>query len=130
VAYATSEQLGGYLEGGAAAVPGDAARLLARASELVDDHIVTAVYDVDANGQPTDVDVAAALRDATCAQVEFWLAGDEEDDILGPTQGVSLAGMQMQYGAGDNRATPMYLAPRAARFLRKAGLLSGAVTAL
>lgn len=127
MAYATSGELATYT---GAAAPADATRLLARASELVDDHIVTAVYDVNTSGAPTDAKVIAALRDATCAQVESWLTADEEDDILGPTQGVSIGGMQEQYGAGQNRATPMYLAPRAARHLRKAGLLTGAVTSL
>lgn len=130
MAYATSEQLGIYLsadEETPAVVPEDAARLLVRASELIDDHIVTAVYDVDEDDAPTDTAVIAALVAATCAQVEFWLTGDEEDDILGPVQGVSVAGLQMQYGAGENRATPMYLAPRAARALRRAGLMSASV---
>jgi hypothetical protein len=128
MAYATTEQLGTYLEDSAIGVPGDAARLLVRASELVDDHIAAAVYDVDSAGAATYQPVIDGLRDATCAQVEFWLTGDEEDDILGPTQGVSIAGMQMQYGAGENRVTPMYLAPRAARHLRRAGLLTAAVS--
>jgi hypothetical protein len=124
MAYATTQQLQTYT---GATPPADATRLLGRASELIDDHIVTAIYDVDDQGNPTDAKIIAALADATCAQVEHWLAGDEEDDILGPVQGQSLAGMQEQYGAGDNRATPMYLAPRAARHLRKAGLMQGAV---
>lgn len=125
MAYATPEQLGTYLEGGT--VPEDAARLLGRASELVDDYTAAAVYDVDGAGAPTYQPVIDGLRDATCAQVEFWLTGDEEDDILGPLQGVSVGGLQLQYGAGENRATPMYLAPRAARTLRRAGLLSASV---
>lgn len=125
--YATPEQLGTYLEDSLLTVPEDAARLLGRASELIADHTAAAVYDVDTNDTPTDSGVIAAFRDATCAQVEFWLTGDEEDDILGPVQGIALAGLQLQYGAGDNRATPMYLAPRAARALRRAGLLSASV---
>lgn len=124
MAYATSEQLASYLE---ATAPADAGRLLTRASELVDDHIVTAFYDVDTNGLPTDTDVAAALRDATCAQVEYWIAGDEEDDILGPVESANLGGMSQGYGSGQNRVTPMYLAPRAARHLRTAGLMGAAV---
>ena len=133
MAYATTEQLGSYLSGDQETpgpVPADAARLLIRASELIDDHIAAAWYDVDANDEPSDAKVIDALHLATCAQVESWLTADEEDDILGPTQGVSITGMQEQYGAGVNRVTPMYLAPRAARHLRKAGLLTGAVTAL
>lgn len=127
MAYATGEQLGSYLEGGNAAVPSDAARLLDRASELVDDHVVTAVYDVDEQDMPTDPKVIAALADAVCAQVEYWLTGDEEDDILGPLESTSIGGMSQAHGSGQNRVTPMYLAPRAARHLRKAGLLSAYV---
>lgn len=122
--YATSGQLATYL---GTTAPADAVRLLARASELIADTTITAIYDTDASGVATDSNVLAAFRDATCAQVEYWLAGDEEDDILGPMQGVSAGGQQLQYGAGTNRATPMYLAPRAARHLRNAGLTGGAV---
>lgn len=122
--YADTQQLGSYLD---TTVPEDAARLLVRATELVADHTITAVYDTDTDGNASDPAVVEALSKATCAQVEHWLAGDEEDDILGPLQGVSVAAMQLQYGAGTNRATPMYLAPRAARHLRAAGLLDAAV---
>lgn len=122
--YASGEQLAAYL---GTVAPPDATRLLARASELVNDHTITAVYATDTDGNPTDAVVVEALRKATCAQVEYWLAGDEEDDVLGPLQGVSTGTMQQQYGAGTNRATPMYLAPRAARHLRAGGLLGAAV---
>lgn len=133
MAHATTEQLGSYLSADQetpATVPADAARLLVRASELIDDHTAAAWYDVDADDQPTDATVIAGFRDATCAQVEYWLTADEEDDVLGPTQGASIGGMQQQYGSGVNRVTPMYLAPRAARHLRNAGLMTGAVTSL
>ncbi len=123
-AYATGEQLADYT---GAPQPVDAARLLARASELVNDHTLTAVYDIDTDGNPTRSDVVDALRKAVCAQVEFWVASDEEDDILGPLQGMSSGATQQQYGAGENRATPMYLAPRAARHLRAGGLMSASV---
>ena len=96
--------------------PEDIARLLERASELVDDYVRTAFYPVDVDGLPTEADHIAAFRDATCAQVEFWTAGDEEDDVLGPVKEVSF---------GTVKATPecvYVLAPRAARFLREAGL--------
>lgn len=124
MSYATNEQLTNFLGYPA---PEDAARLLVRASELIDDYTITAVYNVDSDDQPTDATVAGAFADATCAQVEYWLTADEEDDILGPLQGVAVAALQLQMGAGTNRATPMYLAPRAARHLRRAGLLNAAV---
>jgi len=101
------------------APPEDLSRLLTRASELIDDFCRTAVYAVDALDMPTDADDIAAFRDATCAQVEFWLAGDEEDDILGPVSDLTI---------GNVKATPAYvmvLAPRAGRILRAARLYRG-----
>lgn len=113
--HASTTELANWLEG---SPPTDGERLLKRATELVDEALLTATYATNASFTPIDTDVTDALRDATCAQVEYWMAGDEEDDILGPLQGVALGGMQLQYGAGANRSTPTYLAPRAWRLLR------------
>jgi len=124
--YATVEQLAADPWG---LTPPGAARLLVRASEVIDQALRTAVYDVDTAGAPTDAAVIAALVDAVCAQVEFWETGDEEDDILGPVQSISLAGMQIQYGGSGvvsgGRVAPTYLAPRAHRILVNAGLRDG-----
>jgi len=124
--YATVEQLAADPWG---LTPAGAPRLLARASEVIDQALRTAVYDVDTAGAPTDVAVIAALVGATCAQVEFWETGDEEDDILGPVQSISLSGLQVQYGGSgvvsDGRVAPTYLAPRAHRILVNAGLRDG-----
>lgn len=118
--YATSAQLTAYL---GAPAPADADRLLDRASEVIDEALRTAVYAVNTAGAPTDADVIACLADATCAQVEFWLASDEEDDVLGPVQGQTVGGLNVDFGAGSNRLAPMYLAPRAARRLRSCPLI-------
>jgi len=107
--------------------PVDLDRMLERASELIDDHLRRAVYDVDDDGAPTDDDDIAALRDATCAQVEFWMAADEEEDILGPVQSLSIGNIQVSQGSEAWRVSPMYLAPRAARILRNAGILTAPV---
>ena len=115
-AYATVAELAGFMLG---EVPEDAERQLDRASELIDDFTVTARYAVDVNGLPTEADDIAAFRDAACAQVEFWTAGDEEDDVLGPLK-------ELKIGTVD--AVPAYvmvLAPRAGRILRDAGLYNG-----
>lgn len=122
-AYATSAQLATFL---GTAAPADADRLLDRATELITDETRTAVYTVDTNGVATDANVLAGFADATCAQVEYWLTGDEEEDILGPLESASIGGMGQGYGS-SNRVTPMYLAPRAARILQIVGLLSGSV---
>ena len=130
MSYAPLGQLAGYLyddEGATGQLPADASRLLKRASELVQDSTVTAFYRTDTEGNPSDERTISAFQNATCAQVEFWVTGDEEDDVQGPLQGMSAGSQQPQSGAGQNRATPRYLAPRAARFLRLGGLLDASV---
>jgi hypothetical protein len=111
--YATDEELAAFT---GQTVPDDADRLLKRASEVIDDYTRTAVFGVDEDtGLPTDAEVLAAFRDATCAQVEFWTCGHEEDDVLGPVDSVSMGGVT---------AKGRELAPRAARILRDNHLYS------
>ncbi|MFZ3547707.1 hypothetical protein ACODT3_19230 [Streptomyces sp. 4.24] len=125
--YATPEQLAMWM--GRPAPDDDAARLLARASEDVDDALLTAVYDVDADGDPTDPQIVAALAAAACAQAEFWLASGDDgtgagsrwDSVsIGP---VALSGRR----PGPSDASGLELAPRAYRALRAAGLLPGVI---
>ncbi|MFJ5638649.1 hypothetical protein [Streptomyces sp. NPDC093223] len=113
--YATTTQLANKL---GAAPPLDAVELLERATRLLDsDFLLSAVYDVDSDGMPTDPVVAAAFADAVCSQVEFWGEVGVETDISGPLQGVVIGSVQLQYGAGDNRSGPSYYAPGIARAL-------------
>lgn len=122
--YATEADLTGWLPSGVAPEAGDADRLLARASDLLDtDVLYAAVYEVDtATSLPTDPDVIDAFRDAACAQVEYWLEVGEDIDTSGPVQGVSIGSVNIQYGAGDNRISPTTVAPRVWRILRRPAL--------
>lgn len=116
--YAILTDLTAWLPASTAAAldPADAPRLLQRASEAVAD-AVTAGYAVDSSGNPSDPVIAAALRDATCAQVEQWLEVSEENDIAGYPSNTLLSGG----GLSQNRLPPT-LAPRARRILRSEGL--------
>ncbi|MFZ3471461.1 hypothetical protein ACODT4_20750 [Streptomyces sp. 2.9] len=125
--YATPEQLAMWM--GRPAPDDDAARLLARASEDVDDALLTAVYDVDDDGDPTDPQIVTALANAACAQAEFWLASGDDgtgagsrwDSVsIGP---VALSGRR----PGPSAASGLDLAPRAYRALRAVGLLPGVI---
>ncbi|MFJ2292098.1 hypothetical protein ACIOG7_10355 [Streptomyces sp. NPDC087894] len=114
--YATTTDLANYL---GAAPPVYAPRLLLRASELLDsDFLVAAVYDADDDGMPTHPLVLAGFRDAVCAQTEFWGEVGEETDISGPLQGAQIGSVNLQFGAGANRASPSYYAPKLVRALR------------
>ncbi|MGZ9931963.1 hypothetical protein ACXNSR_19050 [Streptomyces sp. NC-S4] len=121
--YATPEQLAMWMP------DDDAARLLARASADIDDALLTAVYDVDEDGDPTDPEIVTALANASCAQVEYWLASGDDgtgagarwDSVsIGP---VALTGRR----PGPRDASGVDLAPRAYRALRAVGLLPGVI---
>ncbi|MBI0374731.1 hypothetical protein JBE27_00175 [Streptomyces albiflaviniger] len=124
--YATPEQLTAWTGQPA---PTDAERLLARASEDIDDALLTACYPTDAVGMPTDPATAQALSEAACAQVEYQLAtGDDGTGAAGRWGSVSIGPVSL----GDRRdssqaAGDVDLAPRAHRALKRVGLLPGVI---
>jgi hypothetical protein len=111
--YAISQDLATYL---GTAAPTDADRLLLRASEMVEEAM-------GANYDSTDTTLAEAARQATCAQVEYWLEVGEQQDLRGPLVGLTMGKVSYQYGTGKDRVSPSYLAPRAKRYLAQRGLL-------
>lgn len=112
-AYATEAQLTVWLPAGTTV--DDAERLLVRASELLDSMVIGGYSIADDTGLPTDTDVATALRDACCAQVEFWLEVGEEHDVVGLAGSVAVGQLRVD-------RLPNTLAPRARRILGNAGL--------
>lgn len=74
--HATAEELATWLGEDA---PENATQLLRRASNLID-AIVVAPYAKLTDGTIIDTNVANALRDAACAQAEWWMkTGDAEE---------------------------------------------------
>ncbi|MFK0289938.1 hypothetical protein ACIQU6_05530 [Streptomyces sp. NPDC090442] len=126
--YATPEQ---YAAWTGEPAPEGAERLLARASEDVDSALLTAVYPVDEDGDPTQATIAAALRDATCAQVEYQLAaGDDGTGAAGQWDSVSIGPVSLSGRSGRSAGSSgVDLAPRADRILRRASLEPGQVFA-
>ncbi|UUN29430.1 hypothetical protein [Streptomyces sp. FIT100] len=124
--YATPEQLAAYT---GAPAPEGVERLLARASEDVDAALLTACYAVDDDGDPTEQPVVEALRDATCAQIEWQLAtGDDGTGAAGAWDSVSIGPVSLSgRKSGPPAASGVDLAPRAHRALRRAGLLPGVI---
>jgi hypothetical protein len=94
----------------------DLSRLLLRASESIDDYTMGRINRNNPNH-------AHAARMATCAQVEFWYEVGEDRDIAGPVEEYESSKVRMGYGRGRERIAPSYICPRAARYLRRAGLL-------
>lgn len=122
--YATTAQLAAWLD---SPPPEGAARLLRRASRRVDELLRTACYTVDAQGMPTDPAVAAAMADATCAQVEWWgeIGDDQGSGAVSALAGAQIGSVRLPSGAGaagSGGGIPN-IAPDAVSALRAAGLL-------
>lgn len=112
--HATVDELEIYL---GVSAPPDAERLLQRATDLIDGYVF-GMYEIDSvTDLPTETRVRTGLRDAVCAQVEWWqLTGDEADVLSGHTT-VSMVGSLTTSGRRRR------LAPRAQDYLQGAGLL-------
>lgn len=125
--YATLSELAAFLD----SEPGATAdRLLVKATRLIDLLTIGSVYDTDDDDLPTDATVAAAFRDAVCAQVAWW---DEQGDTTGSGGAtewgdvmigkVRLSRRVSQGAGGDATTVPNRLATEAVEILRVAGLL-------
>ena len=120
--YATADDLIDYLD----PVPDDAELRLTRASRLVDQALLTAVYDVDEQGLPTEQRVIDALREATCEQVTAWAAGGEDGTgAAGQYASVSIGSVSLTRaasGASGSGSAATGLCPQAWMILQQAGL--------
>lgn len=101
-------------------------RVLVRASRRIDRALIGARYVTDEQLMPTDPHVRQAVREATCAQVQWCRAnGDPEcigtaDDYTDVSVGdVKLVKRRERTGGPDG----LILAPAADELLRQAGLL-------
>ena len=122
--YASSADLAKWLDG---APPLDADRKLRRASRLIDRATLTAVYQTDARGYPTEQQVIEAFRDATCAQVESWgVTGDEHNEAA-KYSSASVGGASYTRATGGGTPADR-LCDRAADELITSGLLPGYIT--
>lgn len=118
--YASEGQLTAWL-GTTASPPADPVRALRAASLRVDELLLSTVYDTDEAGLPTDPLVAAALADATCAQVEYAMSIGDPYGTGGTTVYKSV-----QVGAVKLDRAETTSAPAAAfSILRTAGLTGG-----
>lgn len=122
-AYANADDLGAYL---GTEPPADSDRLLIRAQELIDATLTSAMYTSDTNGNPTNAAVIGALKQATCAQVEYWLSVGDELGTLDKFNSYSIEGISVSRGnVGMSRS--YRLCDRSWDVLRAALLVPGTV---
>lgn len=121
-AYATTADLANWLQ---AAPPVGAEQLLGAVTRYMDGEVLlTAVYDVDTDDEPTDDKVIAALRDACCAYAAWW----DDQGITGQDAGqdytsVSAGGVALTKAAGaSGRPADPRVSSEALGILARAGL--------
>lgn len=124
--YATTTDLAEWL---GTAPPVGASRLLVQASRAINDALLTAVYPVDDNGSPTDATQIQALRNATCAVVEWWLETGDELGASGDWQSASAGDVSISKSTtgSSTQVSATSLPARAWGELTRAGLLPGTV---
>ena len=103
----------------------DLSMYLVRASELIDDMLLTAVYDVDDDGVPTSTAVVSGITAATCAQAA-WII-ENGGDVTGLASGygsMSLGPLSLggKITAQGNTTTSSLWSPLALTALRRAGI--------
>ena len=125
VRYAATSDLADFI-GSRYPLPGDADRMLERASELVDAATNNRASGYWVDPYPDQPTVQQqAIRRAVCAQVEFWLETGEEYDIA------AVPGSDVSFGASLRIGKlPDKLADRARRILLPSGLLYAGVAAI
>lgn len=127
--YATSTDYANIMH---TAPPAGIRRALIVASGLVDEMLLTALYDTDDDGMPTDADVIAAMKKAACEQAEFaGTAGDRNAVGASKPTNFSLGKLsvsrpQPQAGSGmGGLGKRGEWSPRAWATLQQAGLTNG-----
>lgn len=114
----------------------DVTPMLRKASLLVTTACRLDCYDVTPTGIPSDEDLAEAMRDAVCAQVELWVAAG-----YNPVAGAGGQDPRVTVSAVDGASVSFdtyltaparineinQLCPDSLRILRNAGLASSAV---
>ncbi|MFI6534184.1 hypothetical protein ACIBHY_17115 [Nonomuraea sp. NPDC050547] len=116
-----------------AVAPDNAELLLTRASREVDQALLSAVYDVDEDGAPTEAAHVTALMEATCEQVAAWVEeGESGTGVAGRWDDVQLGSLRLarrgrgsQAGVGGGGSAAARLAPQAWKILQQAGLVGG-----
>lgn len=115
--YATAQDVTEYT--GIDNLPDDIDRIITRAEGLIDEKTRGRI-DSD------NADHMEAAREATCAQIEYWLSMGEEVDISNMPHNFSIGSFSM--GSGNSgQSNISKLAPRARRHLFLAGLLYSGV---
>ena len=106
--YATPEELAEHLAPDPAPADPVAERLLVRASRDVRRATVSARYETDDEGAPTDADILEAMQTATLEQAAWRIENGEEEGISGggAVTSATIVGVLVTAGGAGSGGTP------------------------
>ncbi|UXM90947.1 hypothetical protein [Paenarthrobacter sp. JL.01a] len=99
--------------------PANATQLLRSASMLITSATVASVYGVDDAGLPSEAKVLQAFKDATCAQVAYWVTAGVDPtgggiSTAAPVRGKRLGSGSVEYDTAVSGSVTAFQAKRAA----------------
>ncbi len=97
---------------------------LRRASEIIDEALIGAVYPVDADSMPTNASHIDLFMRATCAQTQFMIANADPANVKPQYASTSMGGVSQTRTASAQGGVLPRLAPQAAAILHTGGALS------
>jgi hypothetical protein len=130
IVYATPADVAAYMGVVVTTLPTTILTDIINAQELIDYSTLNRIIDYNLNALGTAIEdplILAAVKNATCAQIEFWIkSGGADSDVInnGSISNFSIGNFSMNYGGtGAGAASMPVLAPRANRYLMLAGLM-------
>lgn len=121
--YATTTDLAAYLDGDE--IPDNAGRLLRDATVMIDRLLISAQYPTDVNDMPADPRHIAALRDATCEQVNWWLQTGDPNGARSAFASLHIGSISIAAASAGTRSGPRSstrIGPQVIAILENVGL--------
>lgn len=120
--YASTADLANWLR---APLPDDAERMLAAATREVDVLMLSSIYLVDTDGNPTDPVQRRAMADAVCELVSWWLDTGDESGALSIYAAMSAGSVSVSRGrsTGTSGGRNSRVSQQVLDILTAAGLL-------
>ena len=107
-----------------------ATTLLTHATPILEELTKTAIYTTNSQGLPTDPVIAAAFKDAACAQATYFIDTGDITGAAGRFNSLSLGSFSVSGGGVGSRnnesAAVQRFAPQAVQILANAGLIAHA----
>lgn len=126
--YATATDVAAFMGISVGELPSNITKLINDAQDLIDYITFNRLEDYITGGVIDDDDLVDPVKNAVCAQIEYWIETSSSSDISGmPISGYSIGTLSVQLGGASGGTGSIggggAVAPRVNRYLTHTGLL-------